>query len=467
MRQIASIQSLRALAALMVVVGHSQTEAVVAATKRGLAFAPLSILPWGAGVDLFFVISGFIMVVSSDKLFGQPGAPATFARRRLTRIVPLYWLFTTLYVLIQLATHKPVGGGDLLASYLFWPQDVYRDGALRPIFSLGWTLNYEMFFYAIFSLAIVLPRRGAVAAAAGLLIVGVALGRMIAIPSGPLAYWTQPIVLEFVLGMGIALSWRAGFRLPGLVRVGLAGVALAVLFVDPMGSSHQSGSWITPTDLARLFGWGLPAAGLVAAAAFARETTQLPRMVAWSVPLGDASYALYLRPSIRRRRRRTPLWGERARAARRLLADDRDEHGRGHCRCGAGLSRVRTVARARPGAVSARTAAAQPENIAATPTFVESGPHVSGVVKPKLQNCRLFLKPFHLSRVLDGKLQLFVFRSPYVETRFLGLGAMLALSSFVRFPCRLPITLTTRPMRFSCAITMRARRVVSSTCRSS
>ena len=294
MRQIAAIQSLRAMAALMVVVGHCQTEATVAAARQGLAFAQWSILPWGAGVDLFFVISGFIMVVASERLFAQPGASGAFASRRLKRIVPLYWLFTTLYILIQLATHKPVGGGDLLVSYLFWPSDVYRDGVLRPIFSLGWTLNYEMFFYALFSVAIVLPRRAAVAAAASFLVLGVAIGRVVALPPGPLAFWTQPIVLEFALGMGIAVLWREGIRLPGSARLAIAGAGLGLLCLDLMDSSHQASGWITPTDMWRLLGWGVPAAALVAAAALGDNPARSSRALAGSVSVGDASYALYL-----------------------------------------------------------------------------------------------------------------------------------------------------------------------------
>jgi exopolysaccharide production protein ExoZ len=292
LRQIASIQSLRAFAALIVVVGHAQTEAIIAAAKQGVGFVPLSVLPWGAGVDLFFVISGFIMVVASERLFAAPGGANAFATRRLKRIVPLYWLFTTLYVLIQFATHKSVDAGSLAASYLFWPHDTYGDGALRPIFALGWTLNYEMVFYALFSLAVLLPRRRAVALVAGLLVVGVAIGQVVAIPSGPLAFWTQPIVLEFALGMGIGLAWREGVRLGVGPRILLALGGLLLLVYDTMGSAHQASTWITPTDLGRLAGWGLPAAALLSSAALARKPTTSGFL--GTVALGDASYALYL-----------------------------------------------------------------------------------------------------------------------------------------------------------------------------
>ena len=293
MRQIEPIQSLRAFAALAVVVGHAQTEALVAATKRGEVFAVSHLLPWGAGVDLFFAISGFIMVVASERLFAAPGGTATFVTRRLTRIVPLYWLATTLYVAIQFATRKPVGGADLVASYLFWPRDVYGDGVLRPIYALGWTLQYEMAFYALFAPAIGLPRRRAVVLVASVLAAGVAIGCAWPLPAGPLAFWTQPIVLEFALGMAVGLAWRKGFRLPAWARVGLGAAALAALAFDGLDAAHQAVTWITPTDGARVLSWGLPTALLVVAAALGPRAAS-PRRLCGTVALGDASYALYL-----------------------------------------------------------------------------------------------------------------------------------------------------------------------------
>ena len=250
MRPIAAVQSLRAFAALLVVAGHCQTEAAVAAAKQGLPFAPLSVLPWGAGVDLFFAISGFIMVVASRPLFAAQGAAAAFAGRRLKRIVPLYWLCTTLYVLIQVAVRKPVPGVG--ASYLFWPVDTFGDGVPRPLFTLGWTLNYEMGFYALFALALALPRRRAVALVAILLAAATVAGQVCDPPTGPLWFWTRPIALEFAGGMAIGSAWCEGWRLPGGTRLALAAAALAIWAADPLRSAHQVLTWITPND-----GWRL------------------------------------------------------------------------------------------------------------------------------------------------------------------------------------------------------------------
>ncbi len=115
----------------------------------------------GAGVYMFFVISGFIMVHISWENFGKRGASADFLGRRIIRIVPLYWLAT----LAALASHKVwathgthAGWMDLAYSLAFIPYFSGEDG-WYPILPGGWTLNYEMMFYAVFALGLTLPRK--------------------------------------------------------------------------------------------------------------------------------------------------------------------------------------------------------------------------------------------------------------------------------------------------------------------
>ena len=300
MAQISAIQVLRAAAALTVVVGHAQTEAVVAAAATGRPFVPSALLPWGAGVDLFFVISGFIMVVSSEHLFAAPGGAFTFLRRRLTRILPLWWVCASLYLGLQVLAHHGTGKPlpplpDIAAAYALWPVDLFGDGVPRPFYTLGWTLEYEMAFYVIFAAAIALPRGRAVLAATLALGVAVVVGALVAPIFAPLVLVTRPIVLEFAAGMGLALLYRRGVRLPGAARLLLALAAGAALSWDGMASAAQKSDWITPNDLLRVLAWGVPAAALVAAG-----TLRRPGAVGTSPPLrtmvalGDASYALYL-----------------------------------------------------------------------------------------------------------------------------------------------------------------------------
>ena len=98
------VQALRAIAALTVVFGHAQTEALSLVAAKAGGLSTFLVDKTGAGVDLFFVISGFVMVHASQRLFGEAGAAKTFLLRRLFRIVPLYWAVTTLILLAMLAT---------------------------------------------------------------------------------------------------------------------------------------------------------------------------------------------------------------------------------------------------------------------------------------------------------------------------------------------------------------------------
>ena len=76
--------------------------------RQGQVFGWSFLLPWGAGVDLFFVISGFIMVYPSNRLFAEPGGAKIFAWRRLSRIVPLYWCAMALLLVKMPVLHKPM-----------------------------------------------------------------------------------------------------------------------------------------------------------------------------------------------------------------------------------------------------------------------------------------------------------------------------------------------------------------------
>lgn len=286
------IQVLRALAAFMVAVHHVQPDAAVLARLAGQPFAGSDLLPWMVGVDIFFVVSGFIMVHASASLFDRPGAPALFLKRRLVRIVPLYWAATTLFLLIGLALPATLNSpapsvGQIMASYLFWPA-VSSSGLVQPVYSLGWTLNYEMLFYALFAAALALPRGlvvPAVMLALAILVCGTAAMGPLPLPFG---FWGQPIVLEFAAGMGIALLHRRGLRLGRRARWALMAAALGLLLFGrhlPLGG----GPW---RDLAV---HGSAAALMVLAAVTGPREPAAPSVLTITLArIGDASYALYL-----------------------------------------------------------------------------------------------------------------------------------------------------------------------------
>lgn len=276
----------------MVAVHHVQPDAAIVAMHAGLSFSRSDILPWMAGVDIFFVVSGFIMVHASQDLFGRVGAAPTFLKRRLARIVPLYWGMTILFLLVGFAAPAALNSGvpslgQILASYLFWPA-VSTQGVVQPVYSLGWTLNYEMLFYALFAVGLLLPRRWtlpAVTLALAGLVGAESMGGPLPLPFG---FWGQPIVLEFAAGMGIAVLRKKGFRLHGALRVAVAACGVAVLFAAAHG-------WDTEGTWSVVLWRGSAAVLLVLAAACGRERTVPPAFpIRALAAVGDASYALYL-----------------------------------------------------------------------------------------------------------------------------------------------------------------------------
>ena len=146
--EIYSIQYLRGIAALMVVLLHVRVQL----GRMGYGgYWPEFLM---AGVDIFFVISGFIMWVTT---FDGSTTPWQFLFRRFVRIIPVYWLLTTTTVAVMLVAPSAVQSGrfdsiHVLSSYLFIPTVHPLTGMMEPVLIPGWTLNYEMFFYIIFEI---------------------------------------------------------------------------------------------------------------------------------------------------------------------------------------------------------------------------------------------------------------------------------------------------------------------------
>ncbi len=267
--EIRTLQALRAAACLLVVVFH--------ATDGTWANG-------AAGVDLFFVISGLVMGLSSTALAGRADGWQVFAARRLQRLVPLYWSLTAAKLAIgiaipaTLAATRP-GAWNIVASFLFIPS---RDGAdlIRPVLGVGWTLQFEMLFYALFALALawrVHPLR---------------VLPPILIPLAIAGFWHAPgwpaplvlangLVLEFCMGLALAsLPTQLG-RLHSNWGWLLAAAGLATLALAP---SH--GNW-------RFVTWGVPATSVVAAALILERRIG-SHVSAVLLGLGEASYAIYL-----------------------------------------------------------------------------------------------------------------------------------------------------------------------------
>ena len=202
------IQYLRAVAAMMVVWLHAVYIIPSVAERLGAPYFG------GSGVDLFFVISGFIMVVTTSR---REVTPQKFLLLRIIRVVPLYWLVTLAWVAYESVEHSSKSSYPALAivrSLAFVPYPYISPGTpagLWPILANGWTLNYEMFFYALFAVSLAAPRRVRVAGLAVVLAALVGTGRLFGPFANPLAsFYTSGYLLEFVAGMILAHGWLQG-----------------------------------------------------------------------------------------------------------------------------------------------------------------------------------------------------------------------------------------------------------------
>lgn len=290
-----SVQALRAIAALMVVLLHaikSVAESDVAWIGR-LSPTPLDIL-WfrealGAGVDVFFVISGFIMVHGASRYTSGRARALDFLLRRLLRIYPPYWVVTLVLIgilaLVSEGTSPELAPTRILTSLLLYPS-LSPDGFLRPILGVGWTLSYEVYFYLVFFLSLWAGK-----SRYAYLLVLILLAMLLSASgasgeSAPVRFLQDPIVLEFLYGA--ALGWllprlRLSAAWAGILLLfGLLAIFVASWLVF---SGHLAESW-------RCLYWGLPAAGMVLAMLnFPMGKGSVSRTL---VATGDASYALYL-----------------------------------------------------------------------------------------------------------------------------------------------------------------------------
>lgn len=286
---LASIQILRGLAAWSVVAGHVLHEAAAFVPPDHLLRRALA-LPWERGVDVFFIISGFVMMWTFHHRFGEPGAPRDFLLKRLVRIVPLYWFFTTLLIVATLAFPAQLettvfDWRHAACSYLFVPC-FDGEGEVNPILSLGWTLNYEMLFYGVFAFALLFSRRIGILAV--FLIISappVLIGYLdVEARSASLIFLGNSIMLEFLFGMAFFLSLKDGeLRRPvllGWLAVLACGIGLYTAGLLP--------------DI-RLFRHGLPAFVIfIVGYLVLRPQRAASPSAALFTMAGDASYTTYL-----------------------------------------------------------------------------------------------------------------------------------------------------------------------------
>ncbi len=263
-KQLEGIQYLRAIAALMVVLFHLSSYAGALLTRAAERFP--------SGVDIFFVVSGFIMLITSRR-----ATPLSFLRRRIVRIVPLYWLLTVAIYAIAFPTvhrHAPV---ELIKSLLFIPYpDIHGSAYPMPIISPGWSLNLEMYFYVLFAVTLLAPlRRGAVLILGVLFSVLIGLHDSVAAHHSLIAFYFQPRIIEFWAGMAIGWMYLNG-KAQASVLIAISSVVVGFAALVAFDLPFQ-----------------LPAILVIAGVVCLEGAGRIPR---WPLLgyLGDASYSTYL-----------------------------------------------------------------------------------------------------------------------------------------------------------------------------
>ncbi|MEN7536094.1 acyltransferase family protein [Aurantiacibacter flavus] len=275
-----NFQALRAFAVFLVLFVHVEDlVASVGISQSMLAFG-------NVGVDLFFVLSGFVIVHSTIKT--NPSA-TEFFKSRLVRIAPIYWILTLGVFSIAIFFPNLLGSTQanfsyLFKSILFIPYE-RQDGSVFPILFVGWSLNYEMFFYTIFSVFLALfggIRRSVIAASTFIVALVVVVSLTNPAPV-PVAFLGQSIILEFVFGMWIGylanrqpsatIKWAQWILLAAIVWL------VAYMFAWPSGPR-----WIlagVPSVIILVSALSLERSGIVVT----NSKVQL---------LGASSYAIYL-----------------------------------------------------------------------------------------------------------------------------------------------------------------------------
>jgi exopolysaccharide production protein ExoZ len=279
-----SIQYVRAIAASVVVLSHA------ANSLLGHA-AHLINLDYGAyGVDIFFVVSGFVMYYTT---FATGIRPSAFFLKRLIRIFPLYFVLSTLMFALVLASPASFNkeSPDVRAyveSIFFIPHWNPRFHELQPLIGPGWTLNNEMFFYLLFAASLFLGSRLNALAVLLVICTLIVSGWLHPIENPLYITYTSPLMLEFCLGIIVAAVFiyprKPSLRWP-IALVTLLGAGTVYLYafhVDSYGS-----------ELLRPLFVGLPCALVVAALVATERCGKLPTF-AFLALLGDASYSLYL-----------------------------------------------------------------------------------------------------------------------------------------------------------------------------
>ncbi len=292
------LQALRLLAALLVVIDHSILTLISKANfSIEDTFIEEFVGSFGTfGVSVFFAISGFIMIHTNRENFGSRNNAADFLVRRFVRVVPLYWLMMCVYILKLTFQNNAPSIEHIIKSFLFIPY-LDTDNIYSPIYGLGWTLNYEMFFYAIFAFSMIFSfKKGVVFFFSFFLLITFSHIYMSKPVDGGFSvlfyFWTDPIILYFMMGALIGLLHpkfiKLGFVNKYSFRLGffLILISMACLLVTVKQFSSNSIMYFTLMMICTLF--------VIMLCILGKDRNQNSIFANMLCFLGDASYSIYL-----------------------------------------------------------------------------------------------------------------------------------------------------------------------------
>ena len=280
---------LRAIAAIMVVIFHAQ--ALLSAYELRIGLSPTALnmtnslrTLGSSGVDIFFVISGFVMAYISYGKRGSPSCIAPFLKRRLIRIVPIYWMYTfilaaLLLFLPQVFATAKFSAVETLLSCLFIPYNPLTNPT-APVLQVGWTLSYEMYFYLLVGLGLCLSFWRFALLLGVIFSVCVAGGLLYSFSDPGIRLLTNPILFEFLAGFICGGAYLSGFTPNNKIPPALFG--LGIIGYVACGAELIS---IPPGFFAVL---------LVAGSVFWEQQAKKACFSKILVAIGNSSYTLYL-----------------------------------------------------------------------------------------------------------------------------------------------------------------------------
>jgi exopolysaccharide production protein ExoZ len=264
-QQIWSLQYIRAIAALSVVMFH-----ILEGTSHKW--------PIGAkGVDIFFVLSGFLMFSISER---RQLSPKQFLSDRVTRILPTYWLATILTFLCacissKILQHSSSDVGLLIISLLFLPSSNLQNN--YPTLYVGWSLNYEMFFYITFSFVLLCRPWHRIITMSILFTTVIIIYQFLHVNNIFLLTYTSPLLLEFLAGAWMAFLLTRPLQDHKAIFLVICVVIAMFIFGILMPRINYAG----------------PAVLLVSASVLLERRHWIPKIPMLKT-LGDASYSIYL-----------------------------------------------------------------------------------------------------------------------------------------------------------------------------